>query len=144
MAINQYVYVHLSPRKVENNYFIQTSHSHFSKTLNKIQHKLIKETLRFYKVKEKLHIGTYTTVPTRTGLGTSSAILIGLIKCIMKLKKKNFTNLKIIKDAYMIERKICGYQGGWQDQAISQVGGLIKLNISKKRKNWYQKNQNFK
>ena len=90
LAINQYVYVHLSPRKVENNYFIQTSHSHFSKTLNKIQHKLIKETLRFYKVKEKLHIGTYTTVPTRTGLGTSSAILIGLIKCIMKLKKKKF------------------------------------------------------
>ena len=31
LAINQYVYVHLSPRKVENNYFIQTSHSHFSK-----------------------------------------------------------------------------------------------------------------
>ena len=31
----------------------------------------------------------------------------------------------------MIERKICNQYGGWQDQVISQKGGLVKINISK-------------
>ena len=31
----------------------------------------------------------------------------------------------------MIERKICNQYGGWQDQVVSQKGGLVKLNISK-------------
>jgi D-glycero-alpha-D-manno-heptose-7-phosphate kinase len=132
LAIDQYVYVLLCSRELDNNYFIQTTDSHFSKNIGGIKHKLIRETLKYYKVKEKLHICTFSTVPTRTGLGTSSATLIGLINCIKKFKKLKITNKEIIQDAYKIERKICGYKGGWQDQAISQLGGLIKLNISKK------------
>ena len=42
--------------------------------------------------------------------------------------------MQIIKKAFMIERKICKQYGGWQDQVISQMGGLIKLDISKKEK----------
>ena len=34
-----------------------------------------------------MHIGTYTTIPTKTGLGTSSAMIVGLINCINKFKK---------------------------------------------------------
>jgi D-glycero-alpha-D-manno-heptose-7-phosphate kinase len=131
LAIDQYAYVHLSSRSLDNNYFIQTSDTHFSKNLKNIKHKLIKETLKFYKIKDKVHVGTYSTVPTRTGLGTSSAILIGLINCILKYKNIKKTNKQIIKDAYKIERKICGYKGGWQDQTISQLGGLVRLDIDK-------------
>ena len=132
LAIDQYAYVHLSSRSLDNNYFIQTSDTHFSKNLKNIKHKLIKETLKFYKIKDKVHVGTYTTVPTKTGLGTSSAMLIGLINCILKYKNIKKTNKQIIKEAYKIERKICGNKGGWQDQTISQLGGLVKLDIDKK------------
>lgn len=139
MAINQYVYVYLSPRIMDNNYLIQTSDTHFATSVKDIRHKLIRETLKYYKVKEKVHIGTYSTIPTRTGLGTSSATLIGLIKCILEFKKIKMPNIQIIKDAYKIERKICGYKGGWQDQVISQVGGFLKLEISRKEKIFYKK-----
>ena len=44
------------------------------------------------------------------------------------------SNKKIIKTAYKIERKICKQYGGWQDQTISQMGGLIQMNISKDEK----------
>lgn len=132
LAIDQYVYVYLSSRFLDNNYFIQTSDAHFSKNLKNIKHKLIKETLKFYKIKDKVHVGTYTAIPTRTGLGTSSAMLIGLINCILKYKNIKKTNKQIIKEAYKIETKICGNKGGWQDQTISQLGGLVKLDIDKK------------
>ena len=139
LAIDQYVYVHLSIRILDNNYFIQTTNSHFANNLKDIQHNLIRETLKYYNIKEKVHIGTYSTIPTQTGLGSSSAAIIGLINCIKKFKNLRISDKQIIKDAYKIERVICGNQGGWQDQTISQIGGLVKLNITKKAKISYQK-----
>ena len=132
LAINQYVYVYLHSRKIDTNFLIQTTNTQFAGSIDKIKHQLIRETLKAFNLKEKLHIATYTTVPTNTGLGSSSAMVIGLIKCICRFKKIKLNNIQIIKKAFMIERKICNQYGGWQDQVISQMGGIIKLNISKK------------
>ncbi len=132
LAINQYVYVLLMPRKVDKNYLIQTTSTQFTNELEKIKHPLIRETLKYYNLNEKVHVGTYSTVPTRTGLGTSSAMVVGLINCINKYKGLNLSHMEIIKDAYKIERKICNSYGGWQDQIISQYGNLLDIKISKK------------
>lgn len=134
ISIDEYVYVLLMPRLIDKNYLIQTTSSEFKKSLNKIDHDLIRETLKYYKVKEKLHIGTYSTIPTRTGLGTSSAMVVGLINCINKFKNLKLTHNQIIKDAYRIERKICKIHGGWQDQIVSEIGGFLNIKISKKEK----------
>ena len=69
-------------------------------------------------------------MPTNTGLGSSSAMVIGFINCICKFKNLKLSNLQIIKKAFMIERKICNQYGGWQDQVVIKRG-LVKLNISK-------------
>ena len=131
LAINQYVYVHLHVRKIDTNYLVQTTTSEFAEKRGNISHELIRETLKYFKLKEKFHIATFTTVPTLTGLGTSSAMVIGLINCIKRLKKIKISNEQIIKKAYEIERKICKSHGGWQDQIISQFGGLVQIDISK-------------
>tara|TARA_B100001057_G_C22867165_1_gene957061 strand:+ start:2365 stop:3330 length:966 start_codon:yes stop_codon:yes gene_type:complete len=134
LSINQYVYVFLNERKIQKNYFIQTTKTEFKNKLSQIDHKLIRETLKFYKIKTPVHIGTYSTVPTKTGLGSSSAMVVGLINCINKFKNLRLTSLQIIKDAFKIERKICNFYGGWQDQIISQIGGFAKIKITKKEK----------
>ena len=133
-SINQYVYVLLTTRIINNDYLIQTTSTQFETVLGKIKHELIRETLKFYKIKEKLHIGTYSTIPTRTGLGSSSAMVVGLINCIKKYKKLKLSSKKIVEDAYKIERKICKIHGGWQDQIVSQYGGILDIKISKKEK----------
>lgn len=134
VSIDQYVYVLLVPRLIDNNYLIQTTSTQFEKKLEKIDHDLIRETLKFYNIKEKLHIGTYSTVPTETGLGASSAMIVGLINCIKKYKNLNLSNKKIVADAYKIERKVCKILGGWQDQIVSQYGGVLNIKISRKEK----------
>ena len=134
LTINQYVYVFLNERIIQKNYFIQTTKVEFKNNLDQIEHRLIKETLKFYNVVTPVHVGTYSTVPTKTGLGSSSAMVIGLINCINKFKNLKLSPIKIIKDAYKIERKICKFYGGWQDQIISQIGGFTKIEISKKEK----------
>lgn len=133
-SIKEYVYVLLSHRKIDNNYLIQTTQSQFANTLNEIDHILIKETLKYFKIKEKLHIGTFSTVPTRTGLGTSSAMVVGLINCILEFKNINLAKKKIYEIAYHVERKTCKIAGGWQDQIISTYGGALKVIISKNEK----------
>ncbi len=134
ISIDEYVYVLLMPRLIDKNYLIQTTRSEFRKNLTQIDHDLIRETLIYYKIKEKLHIGTYSTVPTRTGLGTSSAMVVGLINCINKYKNLKLSHNQIINDAYRIERKICKIHGGWQDQIVSEIGGFLNIKISKKEK----------
>ena len=134
LAINQYVYVHLHQRKIDRNYLVQTTKTEFAKKIDNIRHELIKETLKYFKLKEKLHVATYSTVPTNTGLGSSSAMVVGLINCIKIFKNIKISNEQIIKIAYEIERKICKQHGGWQDQVTSQIGGLVQINISKKEK----------
>ena len=134
ISIDEYVYVLLMPRLIDKNYLIQTTKTEFRNNLSQIDHELIRETLRYYNIREKLHIGTYSTVPTRTGLGTSSAMVVGLINCIKKYKKLKLTNREIINDAYKIERKICKIHGGWQDQIVSQLGGYLDIKISKNEK----------
>ncbi len=134
VAINQYVYVLLRERDIDNNYLIQTTSTEFKNKIEDIKHKLIKETLKFFKIKEKVHVGTYSTVPTQTGLGTSSAMVVGLINCINKYKNLKLSNKKIYKYAYIIEREICNYHGGWQDQIVSQYGGFVEIKINKNEK----------
>ena len=66
IAINQYVYVLVLRRNIESNYLIQTTGTQFTNNVNRIKNKLIKETLKFYNIKEKLQINTFSTVPTQT------------------------------------------------------------------------------
>ncbi|MDC2997472.1 hypothetical protein OAY51_02600 [Candidatus Pelagibacter sp.] len=134
LAINQYVFVSLLERKIDDNYFIQTSSVQFTEKIENIKSNLIRETLKYFNIKEKLHIATYATIPTRTGLGSSSAMVIGLINCLKKFKNLKINDNQIINAAYIIERKKCNSYGGWQDQIISQKGGLTQINISKDEK----------
>ena len=131
-AIDQFVYVFVGERKIRKDFFIQTSSNEFVKEIKNIKHQLVKKTLEFYKIKTKLHISTVSTVPTRTGLGTSSAMLIGLITCINKLFNFKLSKEQIYKDAFYIERKLCKLSGGWQDQIVSSYGGFLKIDINKK------------
>ena len=73
-------------------------------------------------------------MPTWAGLGSSSSVIVGLIKTISKFKKIRFTNNQIIKLAYTIEREILGIDGGWQDQIMATLGGFRKISINKSGK----------
>ena len=131
IAIKEYVYVFLNERNISRDYLIQTTSTQFANKINNIDHDLIRECLKYFKIKKYLQIGTYTTVPTKTGLGSSSAMFVGLINCIYKYLNKKANKIKIITEAFKIEREICGIQGGWQDQIISTYGGIQRINIKK-------------
>ena len=50
VAIDQYAYVFLKKRNLDKNFLIQTTSTQFAKKVDKIDHRLIKETLKYFKV----------------------------------------------------------------------------------------------
>jgi D-glycero-alpha-D-manno-heptose-7-phosphate kinase len=144
VSVTEYVYVFFTERKLDKNHMIQTSVVEFAKNVKDIKHALIRETIRYFGLKENFQISTISTVPTSTGLGTSSAMVVGLINCIKKYKNLKLSQNEIFKIAYKIERKIVKYAGGWQDQITSVFGGLVSVSISKKQIIKIDKKKNFK
>ena len=69
-------------------------------------------------------------MPTFTGLGASSTLIVALLTAIYDLKGKKIKKY-IAEQAYYIERKILKLSGGFQDQYIASYGGIQLIKISK-------------
>lgn len=130
-TFNQYIYTFLSRRPLDEKILVQTTKSEFSDNISKVKHNTIKEILKYFNIKKKIQIGTFSTIPTKSGLGTSSSQMVGFINNILKLKKKRMQLKEIVKLAYKIERKIIGDDGGWQDQITATYGGIVNIKINK-------------
>ncbi len=133
VAINQYIYTYIYKRPANTSSIIQTSNLQEVKINSKIRHKIINETLRYFKIKDKIHIGFFSTLPTRSGIGSSSSLIVGLINSILAFKKKKLSKYNVAKIAIKIERKILNEDGGIQDQISAAYGGI---NLIKCYKNY--------
>jgi len=131
-TFNQFVFVLLAERPIDDKILVQTTSTQFSNDITKIKHPIIREVLKYFNIKKKIQISTFSTLPTSSGLGSSSALIVGLIKAISIFKKKKISKSKIAKIAFLIERKILKCIGGWQDQIITSYGGIQLINIDKK------------
>lgn len=142
-AIDKFIYV--TVKKHENfneKYRLNYSETEIINKISKIKNLRIRETLRYLNVEEPLYINTISDLPYNTGLGSSSAFLIGLIKAIFILKNININLTKICEIAFKIENKITNNSLGKQDHYIAAYGGIKKILYSKKNINL--KNINIK
>ena len=133
-TFNQFVFTILLRRPIDDKVLIQTTDTQFAKNVNKIKHKIIREVLKYFKIKNKIQIGTFATLPTSSGLGSSSSLIVGIITGLSKIIGPRLSKKKIAEIAFYIERKKLKYYGGLQDQIISSYGGIRKITISKNGK----------
>ncbi|MBI28601.1 MAG: D-glycero-alpha-D-manno-heptose 7-phosphate kinase [Alphaproteobacteria bacterium MarineAlpha5_Bin11] len=131
-AINQYCLVLLAKRPLDKKIMVQTTETQITDSLNEVENFIVRETLRYFRINNSIHVSSFTTIPTGIGLGTSSTFIVGIIKCISDLINKKYDKMKIAKLAHIIERKILQIDGGIQDQYISSLGGIQLLKVSKK------------
>lgn len=130
-AIDEYMTILVARRNLDKKIFLQYSTTEMVESIDDISHRMLKEILKYFKITESFQVATFSTMPSYTGLGASSTLVVGIIKAIRELFGTSIHPIKLAEEAFHIEREILGHAGGFQDQYIAALGGIQILEINK-------------
>lgn len=133
-TINKFCYV--SIKRHDDICFEEKFRLNYSliETVKKIEHiknKIVKNTLKYKKVKSPLYISTISDVPAGTGLGSSGAFSVGLLNALNQLNCEKNNKYKNAVEASHIEINLCKLNSGYQDQFAASFGGFNHFNFNK-------------
>jgi D-glycero-alpha-D-manno-heptose-7-phosphate kinase len=130
-AIDEYFVVSIASRSLDDRILVQTTAVQFADSLDELENQLVKATLQHFGRSKAIQVGTFTTVPTGIGLGSSSTQIVGMVNALAALEGRILPPLEIALVAHHIERKSLGFAGGVQDQYISALGGIQVITVAR-------------
>tara|TARA_R110000824_G_scaffold70829_1_gene181615 strand:+ start:2916 stop:3905 length:990 start_codon:yes stop_codon:yes gene_type:complete len=136
-AINRYCYTSIMKLDefTDINYQAFYSSAERVNTSEEIQNPGIRGTLQFCEKNipdfKKLAIFIQNELPSKTGIGSSSSLIVGLLRSIYTLFKIEFDEKQLAQDAIYIERSLLKEPGGIQDQIWAAHGGFNSIDIDK-------------
>lgn len=128
-AIERHMYVTVGPR-FENTIRVAYSTTEIVETLSELKHGLVREALHMAGLDRSLEITTIGDVPAGTGMGSSSALTVGLLAALYAYQGRIVGPEELARQACEIEIERVGSPIGRQDQYISAYGGLQYLRFN--------------
>jgi D-glycero-alpha-D-manno-heptose-7-phosphate kinase len=123
-AIDKYVYITLHETFVDD-LIIKYSRLERVKSIDEIQHPIIREALRLSEIgASHLEITSMADIPAGTGLGSSGSFTTALLKALHTLRKSLIHPQELAEQACHIEIDLLQEPVGKQDQYISAYGGI--------------------
>ena len=131
MAINRYVHIALVRLSNILDYKYRLSYSRVETVdhIREIEHPVVREALRHYKITDALDINVFADLPAGTGLGNSSSFTVGFVSLLHALKGKAPTKLDLSRQASYIERDVLKERVGAQDQLYASFGGINRFDF---------------
>jgi D-glycero-alpha-D-manno-heptose-7-phosphate kinase len=129
MALNKYMYVMVNPPIVDSRIRLHYSRSEDVAHVSELQHELAREALRLHGIERGIEISSMADLPDGTGLGSSSAYLVGLLTALHHYRREYVTLHDLAEEACHIELGVLRKGIGKQDQYMAAFGGLTVLEI---------------
>ena len=96
-------------------------------------HKAFSKFAKEQNISDKYDIIFHSDIPNGSGLGTSSSLILCLLKCFFKSINKKVSNTKLIHFSNYFETSLMKRPMGIQDAWGSQVPGVKKIRFYKKK-----------
>lgn len=123
-TIDKFVYLVINRTplidKVSARYSISETADHPSK----LQHTRIKAALLDLGIEKSIEIGSFATLPAKTGLGSSSSFSVALMKGLHAFQGKKINQQEAAEAASRLEIDLVGEPIGKQDQYAASFGGF--------------------
>lgn len=130
MSINKYLYVAINEGFDD---LININHAVIerAKTIYEVEHTLIRTVLDMFHINKKINISIISDIhPKGSGLGSSSALTVGLINALTQYQKHNISKEDLARMACEIEINLLNNPIGKQDQYASSYGGMNFLEFN--------------
>jgi D-glycero-alpha-D-manno-heptose-7-phosphate kinase len=128
-ALDKYVYM-LTHTVFQRRYRMKYSEFEEVDEPAQIRHPILREALQLHWEGEPLEIASIADVPAGTGLGSSGAFTVCLLKALALGKHFSTTPAGLAEDAVHIELDVLGEPIGKQDQYVSAHGGICSYTFN--------------
>lgn len=127
-------YIHIACLRLiarqEYNYRVAYSKLELSKSIEAIDHPVVREVIKFFRLEDRLDISVMSDLPASgSGLGSSSSFTVGFVKLISQMLGSSLTKIDIAKLAITIERDVLVENVGVQDQLHASFGGVNRFDF---------------
>ncbi len=125
-AINRFMFISLN-KSFGDDYQLKYSQLERAKTIDEIEHPIIREALTRHYVPPGIEIVSVADIPSGTGLGTSGSFTVGLLRALTTWRREFESPDSLAHEACNIEIESLGRPVGKQDQYIAAYGGLAVM-----------------
>lgn len=125
-SIDKYSYISLRelPPFFSHRFRIAYSKVETTNSAEQILHPAVRNAFLRYAPGRNLELHHHGDLPAQSGVGSSSAFAVGLIKSLYAINGENIDNLELASEAIDFEQKILQENVGSQDQIACSVGGI--------------------
>ncbi len=119
------------PPFFDHKYRIAYSKIENTKSMDDIEHPAIRGVLQEMNLPSGLEIHADADLPARSGLGSSSSFVVGMLNALKALKGERVTKEWLAYEAIRIEQDVLKENVGSQDQTAAAFGGLNVIQFHK-------------
>ena len=122
-AISKYIFITIN-RTFTPDYFLKYSALERVERAGQIEHPIVREVLLAHDVGPSVEIVSMADIPSGTGLGSSGAFTVGLLRAIYAVGRGHVTTADLANEACVIEIDRLRRAVGRQDQYVAAFGGV--------------------
>lgn len=123
-AVDKFVYVVINRTPLIDKVSARYSKSETVDHPSKLQHSRIKAALMDMGITKGIEFGSFASLPSKTGLGSSSSFSVALVKGLNAFQGKKIDKATAAEAASRLEIELVGEPIGKQDQYAAAFGGF--------------------